>query len=339
MLDENNPIPSKRRTIQVPPTNSSASSFQKPAAQVPQPTVRTAPPPIPSAVLESDKENQQETNDEMQELVAYINKFEKENISNAVNVAQNNAYIDLTSEQIEKLSRNMEQETEPKTLVPDIDENEPLASKLRLSSSSLSSSDESSGDVNAKKAPSDIQNNVMRQRTSSEDQVSAVISPDRRTYVINKIYDNIKNEMEDDHELNTKDLNGQGNEDDQYEKVIFNNNNNYNNENATVKTDENIYQNVNSEDLDDIRCSLGFDVNAILEEKIKNTNSGNRVEGHGGSDTEKSQDENFDNELIELNNQIKQLLITNEPTESNVKSKSVGNSSLSQKKEGIFVFY
>lgn len=60
---------------------------------------------------DTDVESSCGTKDEMQQLVAYINQFEKENISsNVVNVVHNSAYIELTPEQIEKLSRDMTQQ-------------------------------------------------------------------------------------------------------------------------------------------------------------------------------------------------------------------------------------
>lgn len=48
----------------------------------------------------------------MQQLVAYINQFEKENISSAAavsNVVQNNAYIEMTPNQLEKLKSNQQE--------------------------------------------------------------------------------------------------------------------------------------------------------------------------------------------------------------------------------------
>ena len=44
--------------------------------------------------------------DEMQQLVAYINRFEKENISHAVNIVENSSYITLTPMQIAQLDKN-----------------------------------------------------------------------------------------------------------------------------------------------------------------------------------------------------------------------------------------
>jgi hypothetical protein len=121
-------MPSKRRTIQGPPTNptSSISSFQKPVAPViayPQaiisnndfdheehlPTSLNAGLPQPPAAppVEADRDVQRE--DEMQQLVAYINQFEKENISSAANAVQNDAYIEMTPSQLEKLKSNQQE--------------------------------------------------------------------------------------------------------------------------------------------------------------------------------------------------------------------------------------
>lgn len=52
----------------------------------------------------------------MQQLVAYINQFEKENISNAVNVVQNDAYIELTPMQIENMNKNIQENDTQKTI-------------------------------------------------------------------------------------------------------------------------------------------------------------------------------------------------------------------------------
>lgn len=127
------PMPSKRRTIQGQPTNStsSVSSFQKPLAPVmtasssyPQPissdqceqaspALPLPPPPIDELTeSHAGASGMQCREDDMQQLVAYINQFEKENISSAAavgNVVQNDAYIEMTPSQLEKLKSNQQE--------------------------------------------------------------------------------------------------------------------------------------------------------------------------------------------------------------------------------------
>ena len=84
-----------------------------------------------------------------------------------------------------------------------------------------------------------------------------------------------------------------------------------------------------------MRCSLGFDVKAILAESDSlkrhvNVDDADIIINNTSkplSDTEEATnpDENFDSELIELNNQIKQLLIRNDI--DHVKSDFVSESS------------
>ena len=57
--------------------------------------------------------------------------------------------------------------------------------------------------------------------------------------------------------------------------------------------------------------SIGFDVNPILAEQQIET-AEDEYRRLSNEKNEKTQDENFDNELMELNNQIKQLLVDNE---------------------------
>ena len=91
----------------------------------PVPNKTSNPPtqvtPKPRSTIEEKKEQSttpnKESNDEMQQLVAYINQFEKENISNAVNVVQNDAYIELTPMQIETMHKNIANESDAKKTV------------------------------------------------------------------------------------------------------------------------------------------------------------------------------------------------------------------------------
>ena len=270
--------------------------------------------------------------DEMQQLVAYINQFEKENISHAVNIVENSSYITLTPMQIAQLDKNMQQnlENETKSMVTepalDIDLIESSRSKLRLSSSSLSSSGDSLGSI---------------ENTVQEEPV-----PDRRTYVINKIYDNLHNEMEETNTLNTKDFQQINMSDnDEYKKVIFKQQElesdygEYNNDLLvkpasqdnpkihkstmskslfqTETADEHIYANVKAREETEARESMGFNVNSLILEKEQ---SDVNIESLGlerqssssqeflDAEINNKMEETFDNELIELNNQIKKLL-------------------------------
>ena len=133
--------------------------------------------------------------DEMQRIVAYMNQFEKENISNAI--------------------VNSPEQLQP-VLDPSIDE----PSKLRLSSSSLSScgaesltnnetphsaqaNPEEYEDMGVSKfyestATIKINSNELDTMVVTTQNLNSILSPtshiDRRTYIINKIYDNLEDD-------------------------------------------------------------------------------------------------------------------------------------------------
>jgi hypothetical protein len=301
----------------------------------------------------------------MQQLVEYINQFEKENITTAVENVANSSYIEIAPiiQSKTQMQTTPDSNKESRSHV-DIDAIE-NSSKLRLSSSSLSSSAESSSnDINNdyedifavnNDLDSDTKNNTQHETmatikitpnetnpmivstnnlnsilTSSENidknsvrnnQISSQFI-DRRTYIINKVYDTLENNKIPRVEDNLND------EEDEYEKVVLNPRvyknsevkdasdygeyhnsllvtsnetiQNKNNELIKVITkpidnNEHIYANVNLNENDSLenkiipRESLGFEVNELLLEK---------------PNVEKS----FDSEIIELNSQINNLL-------------------------------
>lgn len=167
---------------------------------------------------------------------------------------------------------------------PDLElDNDHVTSKLRLSSSSLSSSNESL----------DNQNSIKFRHKSPEYQLETkkekLSTPDRRTYVINKIYGNMEDNNNQDNEM--KDM--QNNE-----EVVENNKVTLNSSPATKN--EPIYVNMPS----------NSDLNQQEEPEPRQEDEYRRLS------SEKNQDENFDSELLELNNQIKQLLVDDEQTKT-----------------------
>ena len=195
--------------------------------------------------------------DEMQRLVAYMNQFEKENISNAV---VNNQHASLMlknshhQQQQQQLQHSSAQDKESigNSIgdLPSIEE----PSKLRLSSSSLSSYGDSLSNENNFEEASTTGNSLEvtdKTNKNSESTATIKISPnelnpmivttqnlnsllscsstsksheiDRRTYIVNKMYDNLDNIVENDNsqdKCESIDDNAM-NDDDQYEKVIL----------------------------------------------------------------------------------------------------------------------
>ena len=389
--ENNNPIPSKRRTVQGQShilSNSNSSSnlnsftnLNKPLAPVishnsPEPESKESTI-ILDPKNENDKENvllQQATRksinvnlnnneDEMQKIVAYMNKFEKESIKTVDPTSTLEAVeIDPLSQDNLIPSATTQQELiNSFNDIPSIEE----PSKLRLSSSSLSSSEES---LNENNNSSNTNNNIVQNdyddisntpittttfkiaSNESETMVvttqnlNSILSPsnklpesqiDRRTYIVNKIYDNFSDETQ-------KKFNK---DDEQYEKVIIKHNvvedsNEYDNdllikpENNFVKTqvEEHIYVNVN--DLDKnvnnsdsvIRESLGFDVEKYkistnhyenglelnIKEEESNIEESTKQKDKENRNTKIESSNTFDSELVEINQQINNLLKSNE---------------------------
>ena len=158
----------------------------------------------------------------MQQLVEYINQFEKENITTAAENA-NNSFIGMTPIIQQQTTSGPAQQSA--TSIIDIDAIE-TSSKLRLSASSLSSSESSSNDANndyddifanhddldPKTEISTIKitsnetnpmivstsnlNSILTSSNNTDKIRSNYISSqfiDRRTYIINKVYDNLEN--------------------------------------------------------------------------------------------------------------------------------------------------
>lgn len=147
------------------------------------------------AELNTNRKSLTNNDDEMQRIVAYMNQFEKENISNAI--------------------VNSPEQLQP-VLDPSLDE----PSKLRLSSSSLSScgaesltnneiphsaqaNSEEYEDIGVNKfyestATIKINSNELDTMVVTTQNLNSILSPtsqiDRRTYIINKIYDNLEDE-------------------------------------------------------------------------------------------------------------------------------------------------
>lgn len=169
------------------------------------------------------------------------------------------------------------------TLEQELD-NDPVASKLRLSSSSLSSSNESLDNHN----PIKFRNKSPEYQLETKN--DKLPTPDRRTYVINKIYGNMEGNNSQDDEVEDMQDNEEVSESN---KVTLNS--------SPTTRGEPIY--VNMPSISDLNQQ---------EEK-----PGPRQEDeYRRLSSEKNQDENFDSELLELNNQIKQLLIDNEQTKT-----------------------
>lgn len=194
--------------------------------------------------------------DEMEQIVAYINNFEKENISNAVNVSKiESPSVTIQNDILPIEPVSIPNDIDYKTSILDTEDqkiptqistsiisasdlevviDEP--SKLRLSSSSLSSSGDSYLNDNEINKLGDIDDNddnlttTLKIHTTEEDPMivttrnlnsllksnQAPNNINRCTYIVNKIYDNF--ELESDSKFDTGSMN---NEDDQYEKVLL----------------------------------------------------------------------------------------------------------------------
>ena len=298
----------------------------------------------------------------MQQLVEYINQFEKENITTAAENV-NNSFIEMTPI-IQQQTRSGPAQQSATSII-DIDAIE-TSSKLRLSASSLSSSESSSNDANndyddifanhddldPKTEISTIKitsnetnpmivstsnlNSILTSSNNTDKIRSNYISSqfiDRRTYIINKVYDNLENNAPKD-ELSDEELEEN---DDQYKKVVLthqrklqpeieNDYGEYHNDllvsnyntpisqqsNNMIKivgkpantevTKDHIYVNVEFENKLEplIRESLGFEVQELIQEN-------NPIEQN------EIVNKNFDTELVEINNQINQLLYENKP--------------------------
>lgn len=350
---------------------------------------------------ENNKENRQiHTEDDMQQLVEYINQFEKENISTAVeNVANNNSYIEITSiipVQTPQIGSNQQAASS----MIDIDAIE-TSSKLRLSASSLSSSAESSSndanneydDIFGSSANNNNNNDELNnERNKPETLISTFkITPnetnpmivstnnlnsiltmseninnsdshaftktnyissqfiDRRTYIINKVYDSLDTNISASQPISNEDERVEE-DDNQYEKVLLTHQRkiqpfeeveseygeyhndllvsssnsanqmqtsvikivgkaSHNNDDAVC---EPIYINSDAfETKNDvlIRESYGFEVEEINETKINVSN--NKLEPTVNQNVIDNQESNFDTEIIELNSQINKLLNEN----------------------------
>ena len=186
----------------------------------------------------------------MQRLVAYMNQFEKENISNAAVTSQHHSSlmsINQSHQQVTSTQQQPNQNTDDKSMgnsvvdLPSIEE----PSKLRLSSSSLSSygdslSNDNNFEDNANQAESKTFESTGTIQISSNESNPMIVTTqnlnslfantnsrpheiDRRTYIVNKIYDNLdENECENVNAKTTnKGISDNLNEDDQYEKVIL----------------------------------------------------------------------------------------------------------------------
>jgi len=184
--------------------------------------------------------------DDMQRLVAYMNQFEKENISNAVVTNQHHSSLMSINQQTQLTSvqHQSNQQPDEKSIgnsavdLPSIEE----PSKLRLSSSSLSSYGDSLSNENnfeeqhvnqpesktfestgtIQISPNELNpmivttqnlNNLLKNSTCRPHEI------DRRTYIVNKIYDNLDENVTET--VNAQLKNDNLNEDDQYEKVIL----------------------------------------------------------------------------------------------------------------------
>lgn len=192
--------------------------------------------------------------DEMQQIVNYINDFE-----NSINVPDTESKVD-------------DQNT---TLIQSIiDDEEP--SKLRLSSSSLSS--------------------------SADSLIDESLKIDRRTYIVNKLYDNLhkSDECLDDGQYEKviigKDL------DSDYDNDLLINSHEQNVMYVSATKDNHIYENPIQ-----IRESTGFQINDAVE------NTGHQKQEAVYENLD------FDNQLVELKNQIKQLLTESAECEQEIK--------------------
>ncbi|RNA32076.1 hypothetical protein BpHYR1_035363 [Brachionus plicatilis] len=276
----NNPIPSKRRTIQ--PTLSCSdnhltssdsctsihlSTFNR------QPSLKSNPATRPTQDeneyddIDSNTDtithdhrqtsNRESQEDEMQQIVNYINYFENS----------------LSAPHPKSLDPNT-------TLIQSmIDDEEPC--KLRLSSSSLSSSADSLVD----EAP----------------------KIHRRTYLVNKLYDNLAN-------------NDQSFDDAHYQKVIIGKetDSDYDNDLLVNCQDTNVmYVSATNNKAHiyhspiEIRDSTGFEVQAVIEHNNNTSGQTNEEAVYENLD--------FDNQLVELKNQIKQLLSESAECEQEIK--------------------
>jgi len=200
----------------------------------------------------------------MQQLVEYINQFEKENISTAAENVGNNSYIEIAPI-IQPAQQNIQTigpSQQSVSSMTDIDAIE-NSTKLRLSASSLSSSADSSSnditndyddifannielfDTNEKNknetttttfkiTPNETDpmivsttnlNSILSSSSNpgknSNNQISSQFI-DRRTYIINKVYDICENKAsKEDNECMLNEETDIENED-QYEKVVLN---------------------------------------------------------------------------------------------------------------------
>jgi hypothetical protein len=183
--------------------------------------------------------------DDMQRLVAYMNQFEKENISNAVVANQHHSSLMSINQQNQLTSVQPNQQSDEKSIgnsavdLPSIEE----PSKLRLSSSSLSSYGDSLSNENnfeeqhvnqpesktfestgtIQISPNELNPMIVTTQNLNNLLKNSNCGPreiDRRTYIVNKIYGNLdENVTETANAQLTK--NDTLNEDDQYEKVIL----------------------------------------------------------------------------------------------------------------------
>ena len=204
----------------------------------------------------------------MQRLVAYMNQFEKENISNAVVTNPHHSSlmsIHQSHQQLASAQNRSNQNSDEKSIgnsvvdLPSIEE----PSKLRLSSSSLSSYGDSLSNDN------NFEENVNQPDSKTFESTGSIkISPnesdpmivttqnlnnlftntnartheiDRRTYIVNKVYDSIDENVSETGSSQTKNekVATNLNEDDQYEKVILRHKEKNENNDLPSKKDEN----------------------------------------------------------------------------------------------------